>query len=80
MANTVVLQNILSHGLGSSRYTIEIDMSDGNIMEDVKESEDNEILFEKLRESYKIMKSKHLSKINSWLNNLVKIENAVSIK
>lgn len=55
-------------------------MSDGNIMEDVKESEDNEILFEKLRESYKIMKSKHLSKINSWLNNLVKIENAVSIQ
>ncbi|KAI8578428.1 hypothetical protein K450DRAFT_272843 [Umbelopsis ramanniana AG] len=66
--------NIMSHGLGSSRYTIEIDLSEGNVMEDVKESEDNEILFEKLRESYKIMTSKHLTKINEWLKNLVKIE------
>ncbi|KAJ2964417.1 hypothetical protein NQZ79_g628 [Umbelopsis isabellina] len=66
--------NILSHGLGSSRYTIEIDLSEGNIMDDVKESEENEIIFEKLRESYKIMQSKHLSKINSWLSNLVKID------
>lgn len=47
-------------------------------MEDVKESEDNEILFEKLRESYKIMETKHLSKINEWLSNLVKIEHTVS--
>jgi hypothetical protein len=46
-------------------------------MEDVKESEDNEILFEKLRESYKIMTSKHLTKINEWLKNLVKIEYTV---
>ncbi|KAM3581306.1 hypothetical protein VKS41_006131 [Umbelopsis sp. WA50703] len=66
--------SILSHGLGSSRYTIEIDLSEGNIMDDVKESEDNEIIFEKLRESYKIMQSKHLSRINSWLSNLVKID------
>ncbi|KAH8551528.1 hypothetical protein BGW37DRAFT_494019 [Umbelopsis sp. PMI_123] len=65
---------IISHGLGSSRYTIEIDLSDGNLMDDVKESEDNEILFEKLRESYKIMTSKHLTKIKEWLKNLVKIE------
>jgi hypothetical protein len=68
----------MSHGLGSSRYTIEIDLSDGNLMDDVKESEDNEILFEKLRESYKIMTSKHLTKINEWLKNLVKIEHTVS--
>lgn len=46
-------------------------------MGDIKESEDNEILFEKLRESYKIMTSKHLTKINEWLKNLVKIEYTV---
>ncbi|KAG2183361.1 hypothetical protein INT43_006367, partial [Umbelopsis isabellina] len=66
--------NILSHGLGSSRYTIEIDLSERNMMDDVKESEENEIIFEKLRESYKIMQHKHLSKINGWLSNLVKID------
>jgi hypothetical protein len=47
-------------------------------MDDVKESEDNEIIFEKLRESYKIMQSKHLSRINSWLSNLVKIDAVMS--
>lgn len=48
-------------------------------MDDVKESEENEIIFEKLRESYKIMQSKHLSRINGWLSNLVKIDAVKSI-
>ncbi|KAI8078948.1 uncharacterized protein B0P05DRAFT_596799 [Gilbertella persicaria] len=67
-------QNIISHGLGSNRYKITIDMSEETLMDDVKETEDNKIVFDQLREAYTLLETKQLSHLNTWINALIKIE------
>lgn len=69
---------MLSHGLGSNRYTITVDLSENSIMEDVKETDDNHVVFDQLREAYTVLETKHIPQLNVWLNTLVKIEIAVS--
>ncbi|KAI8646365.1 hypothetical protein BD408DRAFT_359645 [Parasitella parasitica] len=66
--------NILSHGLGSNRYKITIDMSEESLMEDIKETDDNMIVFDQLREAYTQLESKHMNQLNHWINTLVKMD------
>lgn len=68
---------MLSHGLGSNRYTITVDLSEDSIMEDVHETDENQVVFDQLREAYDVLETKHLSQLNSWINSLIKIEIAV---
>lgn len=49
-------------------------MSENPIMDQVQESEENEVLYEQLRESYKLLKTKHQNKVNEWINSLTRIE------
>ncbi|KAI7897382.1 uncharacterized protein EV154DRAFT_475700 [Mucor mucedo] len=65
---------MLSHGLGSNRYTITVDLSEDSIIEDVKETDDNHIVFDQLREAYTVLETKHIPQLNVWINALVKIE------
>ncbi|CEP08633.1 hypothetical protein [Parasitella parasitica] len=65
---------ILSHGLGSNRYQITIDMSEESLMEDIKETDDNRIVFDQLREAYTQLESKHMNQLNHWINTLVKMD------
>lgn len=68
---------MLSHGLGSNRYTITVDLSEDSIMEDVHETDENQVVFDQLREAYDVLETKHLSQLNFWINSLIKIEIAV---
>jgi hypothetical protein len=49
-------------------------MSDESLMEDVKETEDNKIVFDQLREAYTLLGTKHTSMLNNWINTLIKLE------
>lgn len=46
-------------------------------MDQVQESEENEVLYEQLREGYKLLKTKHQNQINEWINSLTRIEPSV---
>ncbi|CAO3684894.1 unnamed protein product [Rhizopus stolonifer] len=67
-------QNIISHGLGSNRYKITINLSEASMMDDVKETEDNSVIFDQLREAFTVMEIKHSKEINNWINALIKID------
>lgn len=69
---------MLSHGLGSNRYTITVDLSDTSIMDDVNETDDNHVVFDQLREAYTVLETKHIPQLNVWINELIKIEITVS--
>ncbi|OBZ82710.1 UV-stimulated scaffold protein A [Choanephora cucurbitarum] len=64
---------IISHGLGSNRYKITIDLSASSLMEDIKETEENTIVFDQLRELY-TLSLKHATQLNHWIHSLMKIE------
>lgn len=64
----------MSHGLGSNRYKITIDMSEESLMEEIKETEDNKIVFDQLREAYTLLERKHTKLLNHWINTLIKLE------
>ncbi|KAL7328480.1 hypothetical protein PS15p_206748 [Mucor circinelloides] len=66
--------SILSHGLGSNRYQITIDMSEESLMDEVQETEDNRIVFDQLREAYTLLETKHMNQLNQWINTLIKID------
>ncbi|CAO3598941.1 unnamed protein product [Absidia cylindrospora] len=66
---------IMSHGLGSNRYSITIDMSEENpVMDQVHESEENKVVYEQLREAYKVLETKQSKQVNDWINSLVRME------
>ncbi|ORZ18593.1 hypothetical protein BCR42DRAFT_411214 [Absidia repens] len=66
---------IMSHGLGSNRYSITIDMSEENpVVDQVHESEENEVVYEQLREAYKVLETKQSKQVNDWINSLVRME------
>jgi hypothetical protein len=65
---------MLSHGLGSSRYTITVDLSEDAIAEDIEETDDNHIVFDQLREAYTVLETKHIKQLNGWINALVKTD------
>ncbi|KAI7906328.1 uncharacterized protein BX663DRAFT_428072 [Cokeromyces recurvatus] len=66
--------SILSHGLGSNRYKITIDMSEDSLLEDIKETYENKIIFDELREAYSILMTKHMNQLNTWLNTLIRMD------
>ncbi|CEJ00371.1 hypothetical protein RMCBS344292_14427 [Rhizopus microsporus] len=66
--------NIISHGLGSNRYKITIDLSESSLMEDVKETQDNSIIFDQLREAYTVLETKHTKQVNTWINTLIRLD------
>ncbi|KAG0745658.1 hypothetical protein G6F57_006697 [Rhizopus arrhizus] len=66
--------DIMSHGLGSSRYKITIDLSEASLMDDVKETEENSVLFDQLREAFTVLQTKHVKQVNDWINALIKID------
>lgn len=66
--------SIVSHGLGSNRYQITIDMSEESLMDDVAETPDNTIVFDQLREAYTLLDTKHMHQLNQWINTLVKMD------
>ncbi|KAI8067219.1 hypothetical protein BDF21DRAFT_426066 [Thamnidium elegans] len=65
---------LLSHGLGSNRYSITINLSEDSIMEDIKETEENRVLFDQIREAYDVLETRHISQLNAWINSLMKLE------
>ncbi|KAI8099896.1 uncharacterized protein BX664DRAFT_310820 [Halteromyces radiatus] len=65
----------ISHGLATNRYTITIDMSKDNpLLDQVHESEDNRVVYEQLREAYKVLETKQSKQVNNWINSLVRME------
>jgi hypothetical protein len=57
-----------SHGMGSVRYTLDIDLSEINEgAEGVHEDQDNAVLFDTLREATKVA-SKQLKNITEWMS------------
>ncbi|CAO3654017.1 unnamed protein product [Cunninghamella echinulata] len=66
---------IISHGLGSNRYSITINMSTDNPLEDqVHESDENKILYDQLREGYKLLETKQEKQVNRWMKSLIRME------
>jgi hypothetical protein len=49
-------------------------MSEESLMEEVKETEDNKIVFDQLREAYTVLETKHIKLLNSWINTLIKLD------
>lgn len=56
-----------ANGLGSGRYTLDIDLSDINETREIREDEDNSVVFDELRVAAK-QAGKHLKKIAGWLS------------
>jgi hypothetical protein len=52
-------------------------MSEESLMDDVKETDDNKIVFDQLREAYTQLESKHMNQLKHWINTLVKMDLAV---
>ncbi|KAL0090738.1 hypothetical protein F4703DRAFT_1790693 [Phycomyces blakesleeanus] len=65
-------ERILSHGLGSSRYKITIDLSESSVMEDIHETPENTIVYEQLRQGLKLIEKKHAKQLNDWIKVLKK--------
>lgn len=68
---------IITHGLGSSRYRLTIDLSTEQPV-DVQESVDNEVVYENLREYYGVLSKNHIKLVKEWLDGLVKSDSEVS--
>ncbi|KAI9470622.1 MAG: hypothetical protein EXX96DRAFT_585109 [Benjaminiella poitrasii] len=66
--------SILSHGLGSNRYKITIDMSEDSLLEDIKETDENRIIFDELREAYSLLETKHMNQLDNWMNTLIRMD------
>lgn len=43
-------------------------------MEDIKETDENRVLFDQIREAYNVLETRHMSQLNSWINSLIKLE------
>ncbi|KAI9032305.1 hypothetical protein DFJ74DRAFT_331220 [Hyaloraphidium curvatum] len=56
-----------AHGLGSTRYTLDIDLEEVRRLGKVAEDEENEAVFENLRDAAKLA-GKHLKLLSSWLS------------
>ncbi|KAI7863376.1 hypothetical protein BDF14DRAFT_1373640 [Spinellus fusiger] len=67
-------QSVQSHGLGSNRYRITIDMSEESMMEDVKETPENNVLYEQLRDSHKSLEKRHKQQVNRWMSRLSSLD------
>ncbi|KAI8885060.1 hypothetical protein K501DRAFT_322635 [Backusella circina FSU 941] len=66
--------NSTSYGLGSSRYTITIEMSKDDVMQDIEETEENKIVFDQLRESFTVLETNYSKQLNKWINTLIKLD------
>ncbi|CEJ01898.1 hypothetical protein RMCBS344292_15919 [Rhizopus microsporus] len=53
---------------------ITIDLSESSLMEDVKETQDNSIIFDQLREAYTVLETKHTKQVNIWINTLIRLD------
>ncbi|KAI9256504.1 hypothetical protein BDA99DRAFT_516598 [Phascolomyces articulosus] len=67
-------EELRSHGLGSSRYKLEIVISKNPVADEVHESKENEVVFEQLREGYKVARNKHNKQLTIWINSLGRME------
>ncbi|KAI9489681.1 hypothetical protein BDB00DRAFT_602872 [Zychaea mexicana] len=67
-------EEIRSHGLASNRYKLEIVMSENPVADEVHESNENQVIFEQLRESYKVARDKHAKELNGWINSLGRMD------
>ncbi|KAF7732384.1 hypothetical protein EC973_005280 [Apophysomyces ossiformis] len=67
-------ERIMSHGLASNRYNITIELSENSMMDEVEETEENKIIYEQLRETYKLLETKHVQQVNGWINTLIKLD------
>ncbi|RKP26302.1 hypothetical protein SYNPS1DRAFT_28004 [Syncephalis pseudoplumigaleata] len=60
---------VQEHGLGSSRYSLTIDLADSD-RADVVENPENHILFEELRAGRRLLRTHHLERVAGWLDAL----------
>ncbi|KAI9261058.1 hypothetical protein BY458DRAFT_439738 [Sporodiniella umbellata] len=67
-------KDLLSHGLGSNRYRLTIHLSKDTLKEDLQETQENQVLFDQLRESLTVLESKHTPEIQHWLQTLTKMD------
>ena len=67
-------QELRSHGLGSSRYKLEIVISKNPVADEVHESKENKVVYEQLREGYKVAQDKHIKQLTEWINSLGRME------
>jgi hypothetical protein len=47
------------------------------VMDEVHESKDNEVVYEQLREAYKVLETKQIKQVNDWINSLVRMDHIV---
>lgn len=47
------------------------------VMDQVHESKDNEVVYEQLREAYKVLETKQIKQVNDWINSLVRMDHIV---
>ena len=64
------------HGLGSKEYAIEVNLSTQDLQ--VKETAENEIMFETLRRGYKVLLKKNLPLITNWIDISTRVDVEVS--
>ncbi|KAI7854411.1 hypothetical protein BDC45DRAFT_125870 [Circinella umbellata] len=67
-------EELRSHGLGSSRYKLEIVISKNPVADEVHESKENKVVYEQLREGYKVARDKHIKQLTEWANSLGRME------
>ncbi|KAI8065481.1 hypothetical protein BC940DRAFT_334788 [Gongronella butleri] len=67
-------QELISHGLASNRYAITISVPANPLAEQVHESADNSIIYEQLREAYKVLETKQSKQVNAWINSLIRMD------
>jgi hypothetical protein len=65
------------HGLGSSRYSLTINLGDSDRAE-VSENPENHILFEELRSGRRLLRTRHLGRVTEWLDALGHSESEVN--
>ncbi|KAL1925709.1 uncharacterized protein VTP21DRAFT_592 [Calcarisporiella thermophila] len=63
-----------SYGLGSSRYTLTITISRDKPLDFIDENPENKIVYDTMREFYRVMVKKQEPLVSQWINALTKLE------
>jgi hypothetical protein len=65
------------YGLGSSRYALTIDLGDNDEL-DIGETQENHVVYEKLREARRLLMLHHQPRVLAWVHDLTSIKEEVS--
>ncbi|ORX51975.1 hypothetical protein DM01DRAFT_1336966, partial [Hesseltinella vesiculosa] len=73
-------ESLRSHGLASNRYSITVTIPSNPLEEQVHESAENSIIYEQLREAYKVLETKQIKQVNAWINSLIRMDHVDKVQ